>query len=388
MEKAKLAVLKNIYDIEVREDDVPEVEEDGMVIKVEAACICGSDGHIVTQDHHMESCLGHEFSGRIVKMGSKANESIYCMNGDLKVGDRISVFPWITCNHCHGCRTYGNGVCGACEHGWIYGAPVCEQQKVLNCNPEKGPHFKGGFGEYVYIFPHTYVWKVPDDMPPYVAALLDPVAVAVRAIEQTMTQCGGLQEGLSTNSKVLIVGAGPIGVIAAMLFKHMGVDMVIINDMVQQKLDMAKEIANVDVALNVKDMTSEERIQKIQELTDGGATIVLNCANHVNSSIEAMQMVAVLGTYVEVGNAINFPGTPESTISIPKIVFEKNAKITSVVVNSAKTFDRAFRLLKKHKEIPFEKLLTHKFYSLDDLLPTLKKMRDPDYLKGVCIFEK
>lgn len=216
---------------------------------------------------------------------------------------------------------------------------------------------------------------------------MDPTAVAVRAIEQTMTECGGLQEGLSTNSKVLVVGAGPIGVIAAMLFKHMGAEMVIINDMVQEKLDIAKEIARVDVALNVKNMTSEERIAKIKELTSGGATIVVNCANHVNSTIEAMQMVATLGTFVEIGNAINFPGTPESTINMPKIVFEKNARVTSVVVNSVKTFDRAFRLLQKYRELPFGKLVTHRFNNLEQLLPTIQKMRNPDYLKGVGIFE-
>lgn len=387
MSKAKLAVLKGPYDIAIQEYDIPEVEEDGMLIKVEAAAICGSDAHIVSQEFGMDSCIGHEFSGRIVKIGAKAHESIYCMNGEFEVGDRIAVYPWITCNHCSGCRTFGNGVCGACEHGWIYGGPTVEQQDVLNHDPEKGPHFKGGFGEYVYIFPHTYVWKVPDDMPSHIAALLDPTAVAVRAIEQSMTECGGLQEGFSTNSKVLIVGAGPIGVIAAMLFKYMGAEMVIINDMVQQKLDMAKEIANVDVALNVKDMTSEERIAKVKALTGGGATIVVNCANHVNSTIEAMQMVATLGTFIEIGNAINFPGTPESTINIPQIVFEKNARVTSVVVNSAKTFDHAFRLLKKYNELPFEKLITHRFNNLDQILPTIKKMRNPDYLKGVCVFE-
>jgi len=78
---------------------------------------------------------------------------------------------------------------------------------------------------------------------------------------------------------------------------------------------------------------------------------------------------------------MSFPDSKDVLINLPKVVFERNVRVTSVVANYPKTFDRAFRLLKRHKELPFHKLITHEFYSLDDLLPTIKKMGDPDYLK-------
>jgi len=197
--------------------------------------------------------------------------------------------------------THGPGVCGVCENGFIYGGPIGEGVGVLNTDPFKFPNFKGGFGEYVHIFPGTFVWKIPDDMPSKIAALLDPTAVAMRAIELAMTESGVLQEGINVSTHALVVGAGPIGVITAMILHLMGVEQIVITDMVQKKLDMAKDISGADIVLNVSGMTPDERIAKVREITGGGANVVINCANHISSSIEGMQMARKLGTFVEVG---------------------------------------------------------------------------------------
>lgn len=98
-------------------------------------------------------------------------------------------------------------------------------------------------------------------------------------------------------------------------------------------------------------------------------------------------MTRKLGTFVEVGLPMNFPGTKEVTINLPKADFERNVRVTGLVANYPKTFDRAFRLLMKHNQLPFEKLITHVFHSLTKLLPTMKKMGDEDYLKGVLVFQ-
>ena len=387
---AKLAALRGYYDIEIQEHPIPEPMEDGLVIKVEAACICGSDQHFV----RMESVprpgnLGHEFAGRIIAMGPRANDAIHSYGGQLKVGDRIVAYPWITCNRCPSCLTYGEGVCGVCESGFIYGGVFTESEGPLNHDPSRYPYFKGGFGEYVHIFANTFVWKIPEEMPSKIAALLDPCAVAVRAVEQTMTSMGGLNEGLSTTSRALVIGAGPIGIMCGMILKTMGVEQLVISDMLDKKLEMAKEISHADVVVNVSGMSTDERVARINEITQGGPTIVINCANHPSSSIEGMMMVRKLGTYVEVGNAMELgANTHKSELSLANVVFSKNAHITSVVANSAKTFDRAFRLLKRYRELPFEKLITHEFHTLDGLLPHLKMMRDEDYLKAVLTFEE
>ncbi len=385
MTKGRLAALKGPWEYDILEFPVPQAMEGSLVIKVEAASICGSDQHFVKAGYYKPMCEGHEFTGRIIDMGPHANEMIRCYGGDLKVGDRIAVYPWITCGKCDSCMTHGDGVCGTCENGFIYGGPINDGVGILNCDPFQAPHFKGGFGDYVHIFPRTFVWKVPDDMPSTIATLLDPTAVAMRAVEMAMTEPGVLQEGITTSSTVLVIGAGPIGVITGLILKTMGIEKLIFSDMVQGKLENARDITGADVIFNVKGMTSDERIAKLHEMTHGGADIVINCANHISSSIEGMQMVKVLGTFVEVGNAMEFMASNQPEFNLSKVVFSRNARITSLVANYPKTFDRAFRLLKRHETIPFHRLITHEFYKLEDLLPTMKKMGDENYLKGVLI---
>lgn len=385
MTKGKLAALFN-HEFQILEFPVPKPMDGSLVIKVEAASICGSDAHIIKMDVPKPGCEGHEFAGKIIDMAPNANDMIHSYGGDLKIGDRIAVYPWVTCGKCDSCQTHGEGVCGVCDNGFIYGGPHQHGSGIKNCDPYQYPHFKGGFGEYVHIFPKTFVWKIPDDMPSSIASLLDPTAVAMRAIELAMTEAGVLQEGISTSTTGLVIGAGPIGIIAAMILKTMGAERVLISDMLQEKLTTAQDISKAHEIINIKDLSVEDRITYVRDLTHGGADIIINCANHPASQIEGLQMVRKLGTYVEVGNAMAFGNAPEVPLNLAKVVFSRNARVTSVVANYPKTFDRAFRLLKRYKEISFERLITHKFYKLEDLSETMSHMRDQDYLKGVLLF--
>lgn len=384
----KLAVNTGYYSMEIQEYPVPEAKEDGAVLKIETFCICGSDQHFVKlPGTHKGGTEGHEFMGKVISLGEKANDTLHVYGGELEVGDRIVVYPHITCGKCDCCKTYGEGICGVCDNDYIYGGVFNLDNSVeMNHDAEQWPHFKGGFSEYCYLFPGTYVWKVPDDMPSEIAALLDPCAVAMRAVEQTMTTIGGLGEGLSTTSKCLVIGAGSISIMTAMILRQMGAAQVIITDFYDEKLKIAKEIADVDVALNVANMTSDERVKKILEITDGGANIVINGANHPSTCIEGLRMVRKLGHYVEIGNAIDFGAGIKSEINIPAVVFEKNAHITSVVANTPQCFNRAFEFLKRWQELPFDKLITHRFTTLEELIPVMKKMGDSDFIKASCTF--
>jgi threonine dehydrogenase-like Zn-dependent dehydrogenase len=385
MTKAKLAALTGVYQFDIMEFPVPQAMEGSLVIKTEAATICGSDQHSVRLGVEKPRNIGHEFTGRVVELGPRANERIHCYGGELKVGDRIAVYPWVTCGHCGPCLEHGEGVCGICDNSFIYGGGAIGPG-ALNCDPLQAPHFKGGFGEYIHLFPGTFVWKVPDDMSPEIASLLDPTAVAMRAIELAMTEPGVLQEGVTTTTRALVIGAGPIGVITAMILRHMGVEQLIISDTLEKKLANAKSISGADVTFNVGGLTPDERIKKLRDMTGGGANVVINCANHPSSQIEGLQMARKLGTFVEVGNPRAYGGRGEVTVDFPLVVFSRNVRVTGLVANYPKTFDRAFRLLKKHNQLPFEKLITHRFHKLEDLLPTMKKMTDEDYLKGVMVF--
>ena len=116
-----------------------------------------------------------------------------------------------------------------------------------------------------------------------------------------------------------------------------------------------------------------------------GADVVLQCANHWSATIQGLQMVKKLGTYIEVGLSASMLNTHEVTVCLPKLIFESNARICGLIANTPSTFDSAFRLLKKYKEIPFEKLITHRFDQLEDYLDTIKKMPEEGYLKAAYI---
>jgi threonine dehydrogenase-like Zn-dependent dehydrogenase len=386
MQTARLAVLTGVFEFDIFEYPIPKAMDGGLVIKTEAASICGSDLHIARQGTDQPKNIGHEFTGVVVELGPKANDMIHCFDGDLHVGDRIAVYPHITCGKCETCLKHGPGVCIICENNFCYGGGMMgKSDPLLNVDPTKPPHFKGGFGEYVHIFPGTFVWKVPDDMPATLASILDPIAVAMRAIELAITEVGVLLEGITTTTTALVIGPGPIGIATAMILRYMGVERLIISGR-RKKLETAKEISRADDVLNIHGLSTDERIEKLLDMTHGGADVVINCANHPSAQIEGLQMVRKLGTYIEVGLPFSFGPGNEVEVDLPKLIFQRNARITSVVGNTAQTFDRAFRLMKKQNELPFSRLITHEFNDLEDLLPTIKKMQDEDYLKGVMVF--
>lgn len=386
METGKLAVFRGPYDLTVQEMPLPEVKDDGMLIKIEATSICGSDGHGIKGTPKTHTTIGHELCGKIVKMGKRANQSLHVFGGELKVGDRVTIYPWITCGYCNGCLEHGDGVCMICENGFCYGGADTIGESSITADVEDAPHFKGGFAEYTYIFPGTYVWKVPEDMPSEIASLLDPLAVAVRAVEMAQEQAGVLNENLNTSTTAVVTGAGPIAALTGMVLKLMGCEKVILTGTKDEKLELAREISKADEVVNVTGMTEEEKVEKILGMTNGGADLVIQCANNVNASIEALQMVKKLGTYIELG--VPFGWGERKDIDLPKLVFSKNAKIMGLVANHPRAFDKAFHILKRHKELNLQKIFTHRFSSLEELLPTIKKMQDADYMKGVMILNK
>jgi threonine dehydrogenase-like Zn-dependent dehydrogenase len=379
----KVVAFIGPYCLETREYPIPDVGDEAILLKIEAASICGSDGRTIKGTPIEPSCIGHEFAGRIVKMGSRANDSMHVYGGPLKVGDRIVPYPWLTCGTCDGCRRHGPGVCMICENGFCYGGSETIGKSKISASVATFPHFKGGFAEYTYLFPGTYVWKIPEHMPSEIAALLDPMAVALHAIDMTHTESGVMSEGLNTSSRIVVVGAGAIGTMVTLILKIMGVEKVILTNTSQAKLQLATSIAGADEAIALDGYSSSDRVKMIRELTSGGADLVFQCANTTAASLEGLQMVRKLGTFVEVGVPLGSGG--KTSINFPKVVFSRGARIMSLVANNPRSFDRAFQLLKRHRQHPFAKLVTHRFNTLDRLLDTMSEMSHQDYIKGVYV---
>jgi threonine dehydrogenase-like Zn-dependent dehydrogenase len=371
--------------MKVMELPIPKAEENSAVIKVNATAICGSDGNMFPMTPPYPAIIGHEITGTIVDLGRKANNTLNVFGGPLKVDDRVALYPWITCGKCSNCLTFGPGKCTICENSFFYGAPSelfgVVRPDGINADVNKYPHFKGGFGEYLYIFPETYLWKLPDDMPSEVAALLDPMAVAVRSVELACMSPGVVEESFTTSSTTAVIGDGPIGALCALVSRIMGVGKIIIIGGRNKRLSIAADLSQADYKINYKETSPEERIKLVKGMTNGkGADVVFQCSNTPAAFVQGLEMMRRMGTMVEVGNMTDKDN--DISINVARHIGYKHARILGMAVNTSGAFDKAFHLLLRHKKIDFMKMYTH-ICSLDTLETTLNSMKNEDYFKGL-----
>jgi len=221
--------------------DVPEPQCGAGEVKIRVlrAGLCGTDLHIESWDDtaaHMVDpplIVGHEFYGEIVEVGSGVpTDERY----GLRVGQRCSVEGHVVCGACRNCRS-------GRRH-------MCVHTSNLGVNRD------GAFADYVVV-PHTNVWVQPDLIDPDLGAIFDPLGNAVHtALSFPMS-----------GEDVLITGAGPIGVMATAIARHVGARYVVVTDVSDGRLELARAVG-ADRVVNV----SRERIAEAQRdlgMTEG-----------------------------------------------------------------------------------------------------------------------
>jgi threonine 3-dehydrogenase len=188
---------------------VPEIGPNDVLIKVRKASICGTDIHIWNWDAWSQKTIkvpmviGHEFMGEIAKLGAEVV--------GFQVGDRVSGEGHITCGHCRNCRAGKRHLC----------------RNTLGL----GVNRPGCFAEYVSL-PAFNVFRVPKEIPDEIASFFDPLGNAVHT---------ALSFDL-VGEDVLITGAGPIGVMAAAISRHVGARHVVVTDVNPFRLELARKM--------------------------------------------------------------------------------------------------------------------------------------------------
>ncbi len=216
--------------------DVPEpkISINDVLIKIHKTGICGTDLHIYRWDEWSQKTvpvpltIGHEFVGEIVEIGSNVK--------DFHVGDIVS--------------GEGHVVCGRCRNCLAGRRHLCPDTKGIGVNRN------GAFAEYLSL-PMTNVWLHHKGIDEDVASIFDPFGNAVH----TALSFPVLGED------VLVTGAGPIGIMAAAVAKHAGARFVVITDVNEHRLELAKKLG-VDVALNTQ-KSSIKDLQKKLGMTEG-----------------------------------------------------------------------------------------------------------------------
>lgn len=211
---------------------VPEYGHNDVLIRIKKTAICGTDLHIYLWDEWAQKTIpvpmafGHEFVGEIVAIGADVT--------GFKVGDIVSGEGHITCGHCRNCR-------GGKRH-------LCRNTVGV------GVHRQGAFAEYLAI-PEANTFKVPDYIDQNIASIFDPFGNAVHtAISYDLI-----------GEDVLITGAGPIGIMAVSIARHVGARRIVITDINDYRLKMA-ENAGANQTLNVKNHnTVAKQIELLNE---------------------------------------------------------------------------------------------------------------------------
>jgi threonine dehydrogenase-like Zn-dependent dehydrogenase len=247
--------------VEAVDVPVPMIGEGEALLSVEACGFCGSDLSIVGGTHPRAKApltLGHEICGRIVEIDSTGS--------GLAVGDRGAVYPLIVCGECHAC-THGN------DH-------VCRRLRLFGIDVD------GGMAEYVKL-PVSALIKLPVGIPARIGALIEPLAVAVHGVSRASL------EGVEL---AVVMGAGPIGLMTALVAKARGVPRVLICDVRSSRLELAASIGLHAVAAG-----DELRSVVMMFSKQNGADLVFECAGAPATGREMTALTRPRGTIVNLG---------------------------------------------------------------------------------------
>lgn len=302
---------------------IPKIGHNDVLIKIRKTAICGTDVHIYNWDKWAQGAVpvpavvGHEFVGEIVELGDEVS--------GLKIGQRVSGEGHITCGYCRQCRAGTRHLC----------------RNTLGMGYSK---FDGCFAEYLRL-PAFNVFPVPDEISDDIAAFLDPLGNSVHT---------ALSFSL-VGEDVLITGAGPTGIMAAAIARHVGARFIVISDVNPYRLELARKIG----VTKAVDPRTENLQQVMKELgMQAGFDIGFEMSGNVsaiNSMLEAMNH----------GGRVSLLGIPEDNVSINwnHVVFKG---LTLKGIYGREMFETWYKMISMLQSgLDVSPVLTHEFAAED-----------------------
>lgn len=323
-EFAPAAVLTGLEQIEIRSQPVPAVTAGTMLLKILACGVCGSDVRIF---HHGNSRVsypaipGHEIAAEVVAVGHNVSQ--------FQVGDKVSLGADIPCGRCRWCQN-GQGNC-------------CEKNYAM------GYQYPGGFAHYCWLnetmIQYGPIARIPDDVDIEQAALAEPLACCLNGLERVAFKPG---------QSVLILGAGPIGIMLVQAARAFGSPLIILADVDGERLQMA-HMAEADHRV---DTAVSPLTPTIHDLTHGRGMDVVFTANPSPAAQEdALQVVGTRGT-------INFFGglpSPSRPIALDSnLIHYKEITVTGSHGSTPRQHVLALDLIAAGR-IDLTGLITHRF---------------------------
>jgi len=342
---------------------------------MEMSGICGTDKHTfqgyTTQygDRKLEFPIiqGHENVGTIAAIGG--NGKFADFEGiPLRVGDRVVVGANVSCGQCYYCTHDFPYYC--CENTTDYGN---------NLSAKNPPHLFGGWSQYIYVVPGSFLVKVPDDLPPEIAVLTEIFAVSV-GLDRAKQMSAFPSESFCFDDTVVVLGVGPLGMCFLMKARMLGAGTIIAVDKSEYRLNFAMRMGG-DFTVNAGTTSKADRLQLIRDMTHGrGADVAIECAGVPEAVPEALEMLRVGGLLVEAGN---FSDLGEISLSPHRHICAKNARILGVGGEEPAAYGPGMRQMARYmKNYPLREFVTHRF-RLRDVEAAMQKSMEAEAMKVV-----
>jgi len=317
------AILHNIGDIRLEQKDVPEPGPEQVLLKMDSVGICGSDVHYWTHGAigdfivRAPMVLGHEAAGIVEKCGSNVTS--------LKVGDKVAIEPGVPCRLCNFCKT---GVYNLCPDMQFCATPPVH----------------GNLARY-YVHAADFCYKLPPSVSLEEGALMEPLAVGVHACRRA---------GVSLGKRVLICGAGPIGLVNLLTAQAMGASEVVITDIMENRLEVARNMGATHVYKVGTGKTAEQMSAEVESLLGGNKPdITIEC-----SGVEASIRFGIFST--KSGGCLVLVGLGKPEVTMPIV----NAAVREVDIRGifryANCYPTAIAMVASGK-VDVKPLITHRF---------------------------
>lgn len=341
-----------------REEEIPKLAANEVLIKVKATGICGSDlvyyygeSPLDTPTGEGPLILGHEFSGVVAEVGPMAKAL-----GLFQVGDRVAVNPVQQCNACPACM---RGEFNECSNVEVVGTGV-----------------DGAMAEYVKA-KYTHVYKIPDQVSFEAGAIAEPLACATHAVERLDVKLGQC---------VIVYGTGGIGLMMVQLVKAAGAGKVIVVARKDYGLEKAIE-GGADFVINnsCKDSKyyASDVAAKVREINDGNlADRAILATGNMTALQDALLTTGPCSTVVFFGQA-----GPDDKLQVPVLDSLKAERTLKFSWLAPLVWDEVFKLIASG-QVDLNKIITHRF-SLEDAEKGIRFMRESKEpkVKGVIIVD-
>ncbi len=303
-------------DVRLEEVPCPSPGPDELLVAVASVGICGSDLHAYHGKHpfiQLPVVPGHEFAGTVVEVGPNVDE--------YTLGQRVTVEPSMVC-----------GVCYNCTHGRYN---ICERLQVIGCQTT------GAMAEFLTV-PASKALLLPEEVTWDQAAMAEPLAVGVHAI-----RVANLERG----AKVLVLGAGTIGLMTLQAAKAGGAGPVMITDVLQDRLDLAQELGADEV---VNPETTNLALALEEAFGPQRADVIVECVGVAATAREAIRVARK-------GTRIVLAGVFEEEVPMNLgLVQDRELELVGTLMYVRDDFSAALELLRDGKA-KAEPLITHRF---------------------------